>query len=77
LINPTSRPLEFVIGNEIIGKFDELILVDANLDFLDHLALELENRGKSVKIIDQLDKLYQYVSNSKAGGNDLIEFRFL
>lgn len=76
MINPSFRPLKSVTEDEVLVKYQEFVLVDTNLDFLDYLALEFENRGKSVKIIDQLDKLYRYVADSKAAGHELIEFRF-
>ena len=76
LINPSTRPLEFTIGHEFIGKYQEFVLVDANLDFLDYLALQLENMDKSVMIIDRLDELYRYVCHSRAGRQETIEFRF-
>lgn len=76
LINPSTRPFEFTIGHEFIGKFQEFVLVDSDLDFLDHLALQLEKIDKSVIIIDRLDELYRYVCHSRADRQESIEFRF-
>lgn len=76
LINLSTRPPELTIRHEFIGKYQEFVLVDANLDFLDHLALQLENMDKSVMIIDRLDELYRYVCHSRADIQDSIEFRF-